>query len=69
LHINVHKCSIKFVQKIEQNFRKTLDKMEQVFYNINQNKRAEQMYRLRREKKMRRKDFYHDNFQCKKNQR
>jgi len=38
------------VQKIEQNFRKTLDKSEQAFYNINQNKRAEQMCKPREEK-------------------
>ncbi len=41
---NAHKCSAKFVQKIEQIFQKSLDKSEQVFYNIKQNKRAEQMY-------------------------
>lgn len=39
-----HKRSVKFVQKIEQNFQKSLDKMKRVFYNIKQNKRAEQMY-------------------------
>jgi len=39
------------VQKIEQNFRKRLDKRERVFYNIKQNKRAEQMYRIAQRKK------------------
>ena len=33
-----------FVQKIEQIFQKMLDKSERLFYNIKQNKRAEQMY-------------------------
>lgn len=65
MYKNAHKCSEKFVQKIEQNFRKKLDKTERVFYNNNQNKRAEQMYK-RREKKMRRKDLNYDDFKCKK---